>query len=142
MINHLTVFKEIVSNLQAMEVKYDDENLGLVLLCSLSSSFTNFRDTLLYSHDTLTLDEVCEALHAKVDYSAYLEFLSPLSSLHDSLYQGLRNQVLHRAFARGIRDAKRGIRSNATIRDQWPRTKTFVAHGLEEKVPVYQFPIG
>ena len=64
-INHLTVFKEIVSDLQAMEVEYDDEDLGLILLCSLPSSFSNFRDTLLYSHDTLTLDEVCEALHAK-----------------------------------------------------------------------------
>jgi hypothetical protein len=48
-----------------MEVDYDDEDLGLILLCSLPSSFANFRDTLLYSHDTLTLDEVSEALHAK-----------------------------------------------------------------------------
>ena len=64
-INHLSVFKEIVSDLQSMEVDYDDEDLGLILLCSLPSSFSNFRDTLLYSHDTLTLDEVSEALHAK-----------------------------------------------------------------------------
>ena len=64
-INHLSVFKEIVSDLQSMEVDYDDEDLCLILLCSLPSSFSNFRDTLLYSHDTLTLDEVCEALHAK-----------------------------------------------------------------------------
>ena len=64
-LNHLLVFKEIVSDLQAMEVEYDDEDLGLILLCSLPSSFANFRDTLLYSHDTLTLDEVYEALHAK-----------------------------------------------------------------------------
>ena len=64
-INHLSVFKEIVSDLQSMEVDYDDEDLGLILLCSLPSYFANFRDTLLYSHDTLTLDEVSEALHAK-----------------------------------------------------------------------------
>jgi hypothetical protein len=64
-LNHLLVFKEIVSDLQAMEVDYDDEDLGLILLCSLPSSFANFRDTLLYSHDSLTLDEVSEALHAK-----------------------------------------------------------------------------
>ncbi|CAD6202432.1 unnamed protein product [Miscanthus lutarioriparius] len=64
-INHLSVFKEIVSNLQSMEVDYDDEDLALILLCSLPSSFSNFRDTLLYNHDTLTLDEVSEALHAK-----------------------------------------------------------------------------
>jgi hypothetical protein len=65
-LNHLSVFKEIVSDLQAMEVDYDDEDLDLILLCSLPSFFfANFRDTLLYSHDTLTLDEVSEALHAK-----------------------------------------------------------------------------
>ncbi|KAG8480597.1 hypothetical protein CXB51_024789 [Gossypium anomalum] len=31
---HLTVFKEILSNLEAMEVQYDKEDLGLILLCS------------------------------------------------------------------------------------------------------------
>ena len=57
--NHLTVFKEIVSDLQAMEVKYEDEDLGLILLCSLPSSFINFRDTILYSRDTLMFVRPC-----------------------------------------------------------------------------------
>jgi hypothetical protein len=52
-LNHLLVFEEIVSDLQAMEIDYDDEDLCLILLCSLPSSFANFRDTFLYSHDTL-----------------------------------------------------------------------------------------
>jgi hypothetical protein len=30
-LNHLSVFKDIVSDLQSMEVDYDDENLGLIL---------------------------------------------------------------------------------------------------------------
>jgi hypothetical protein len=30
--NHLSTFKEIVSNLQSMEVKYDYEDLGLLLM--------------------------------------------------------------------------------------------------------------
>jgi hypothetical protein len=59
-LNHLLVFKDIVSDLQAIEVDYDDEDLCLIFLF-----FANFRDTLLYSHDTLTLDEVSEALHVK-----------------------------------------------------------------------------
>jgi hypothetical protein len=46
-------------------LSYDDEDLRLVLLCSLPSSFANFRDTILYSHDELTLHEVCEALERK-----------------------------------------------------------------------------
>ena len=48
-----------------MEVDFDDEDLSLILLCSLPSSFAYFRDTLLYSHDILTMDEVSEALPAK-----------------------------------------------------------------------------
>jgi hypothetical protein len=60
---HLLVFKEIVANLQSMRVKYEDEDLGLILLCSLPSSFANFGDTILYSRDTLIVNEVYEALH-------------------------------------------------------------------------------
>ncbi|KAI3790253.1 hypothetical protein L2E82_03169 [Cichorium intybus] len=65
LLDHLSTFKEIITNLEAMEVNYDDEDLGLILLCSLPSSYSNFRDTILYSRDTLTLHEVYEALHAK-----------------------------------------------------------------------------
>jgi hypothetical protein len=48
-----------------MEVDYNDKDLSLVILRSLSSSFANFRHTLLYSHDTIMLDEVSEASHKK-----------------------------------------------------------------------------
>ena len=34
-LNHLSVFKEIIYDLQSMEVDYDNENLALILLCSL-----------------------------------------------------------------------------------------------------------
>ena len=62
---HLSVFKEIVADLGSMEVKYEDEDLGLLLLCSLPSSYASFRDTILLSRDELTLAEVCEALQSK-----------------------------------------------------------------------------
>jgi hypothetical protein len=62
---HISVFKEIVADLISMEVKFDDEDLALLLLCSLPASFSNFRDTILYSHDTLTVAEMYEALTAK-----------------------------------------------------------------------------
>ena len=62
---HLTVFKEIVSDLETMEVRYDEEDLGLVLLYSLPSSYKIFKDIVLYSSDTLTLDEVYDALYSK-----------------------------------------------------------------------------
>ncbi|KAG8482499.1 hypothetical protein CXB51_024054 [Gossypium anomalum] len=58
----LTVFKEILSNLEAMDVQYDKEDLGLILLCSLPPSYSTFRDTILYSRESLTVDEVYDSL--------------------------------------------------------------------------------
>ena len=49
-----------------MEVKYEEEDLGLMLLCSLSNSFVTFKDMVLYGGDTLSLNEVYEALFSKV----------------------------------------------------------------------------
>ena len=66
-LNHLSIFKEIVSDLQSMEVQYDDEDLGLVLLCSLPSSFANFHDTLLYSNDELTAAEYMRPFNRRKD---------------------------------------------------------------------------
>ena len=63
--NHLSIFKEIVADLVSMEVKYDDEDLAFLLLCSLPTSFANFRDTILLSHDELTLVEVYEVLQMR-----------------------------------------------------------------------------
>ncbi|KAG8496686.1 hypothetical protein CXB51_007936 [Gossypium anomalum] len=59
---HLTVFKEILSNLEAMKVQYDKEDLELILLCSLPLSYSTFRDTILYSRESLTVDEVYDSL--------------------------------------------------------------------------------
>ena len=63
--NHLSIFKEIVGDLVSMEVKYDDKDLALLLLCSLPSSFANFQDTILLSYDELTLVEVYEVLQMR-----------------------------------------------------------------------------
>ena len=46
-LNHMSVFKEIVADLGSMEVQYDEEDLGLLLLCSLPNSYKNFCDTIL-----------------------------------------------------------------------------------------------
>ena len=49
-----------------MDIKYEEEDTALMLLCSLASSYsTNFRDTILYSRHTLMLNEVYEALNSK-----------------------------------------------------------------------------
>ena len=56
--DHLTIFKEIIYDLETIEVKYDEEDLYLILLFLLPFSYANLRDTILYSHGTLTLDDV------------------------------------------------------------------------------------
>ena len=48
-----------------MEVKYEEEDLGLMLVCLLPNSYATFRDTILYSRDTLTLNEVYQSLLSK-----------------------------------------------------------------------------
>jgi hypothetical protein len=40
--NHISIFREIVFDLLSMEVKYEDEDLTLLMLVPLHSSFTNF----------------------------------------------------------------------------------------------------
>ena len=62
---HLTTFKEIIADLETLEVKYEEEDLGLFLLCSLPISYATFRYMILYSRDTLTLNEVYAALFSK-----------------------------------------------------------------------------
>ena len=62
---HLMTFKEIVANLETLEVKYEDEDLGLMLLCLLPNSYSTFRDMILYICDTLTLNEVYDSLFSK-----------------------------------------------------------------------------
>ena len=58
-------FKELVVDLKTLEVKYEEEHLELILLCSLPVSYVTFRDMILYSRDTLTLNEIYEAMFSK-----------------------------------------------------------------------------
>jgi hypothetical protein len=60
--NHLSIFRDMVSDLVSMEVNYEDEDLALLLLVSLPSSFKKIRDTICISRDTLTLAKVYESL--------------------------------------------------------------------------------
>lgn len=61
----LSVIKEIVLDLSSAQVKYEEEALALMLLCSLPLSYSNLRDIILNSYYTLTINEVYDALHAK-----------------------------------------------------------------------------
>jgi hypothetical protein len=45
--NHISIFREITSDLLLIEVKYEDEHLAFLMLVSFPSSFTIFGDTIL-----------------------------------------------------------------------------------------------
>jgi hypothetical protein len=85
-LTHISVFQEIVADLTSMEVKFDDEDLALLLLCSLPASFSNFRDTILYSRDTLTVAEVYEALTAKEKMRQMVNSEDAAGSSGEALY--------------------------------------------------------
>lgn len=59
---HLAVFKKIVIDLKTLEVKYDEEDLTLIMLCSLLALNSSFRNRILYGRDILTIDDVYDAL--------------------------------------------------------------------------------
>ena len=96
--NHLSIFKEIVADLVLMEVKYDDEDLALLLLCLLPTLFANFRDTILLSRDELTLAEVYEALQSRENMKGMVQ--SDVSSSKGEVLQvrGRPEQERQRSF--------------------------------------------
>jgi hypothetical protein len=83
---YIAEFKKIVADLVSMEVKYDDEDLGILLLCSLPNSYVNFRDTILLSQDELTLKEVYEALQSMEKMKVMVHNDVTSSSKGEALY--------------------------------------------------------
>ncbi|CAD6339232.1 unnamed protein product [Miscanthus lutarioriparius] len=85
--SHIAEFKKIVADLVSMEVKYDDEDLGLFyryVLCQIQ--YANFRDTILLSRDELTLKEVYEALQSREKMRGMVQNDGTSSSKGDALH--------------------------------------------------------
>nr|GEZ00916.1 retrovirus-related Pol polyprotein from transposon TNT 1-94 [Tanacetum cinerariifolium] len=62
---HIDEFNKIILDLANIEVKFDDEDLALLLLTSLPASYKHFVDTLLYGREALTLEDVMDTLNSK-----------------------------------------------------------------------------
>ncbi|GJR40443.1 retrovirus-related pol polyprotein from transposon TNT 1-94 [Tanacetum coccineum] len=62
---HIDEFNKIVLDLANIEVKFEDEDLALLLLTSLPASYEHFVDTLLYGREALTLEDVMATLNSK-----------------------------------------------------------------------------
>ena len=52
---HLDELNKILMDLKNIDVRIDEEDQALILLCSLPSSLENFVNSMLYNRNTLSL---------------------------------------------------------------------------------------
>ena len=64
--NGIDEFNIVVLDLEELEVKIDEEDKAVVLLNSLPKSLKNFKDTLKFGRDVLTVDLILKSLNAKL----------------------------------------------------------------------------
>lgn len=58
-VEQLTIFQKIINDSENIELKINDEDKALLLLSSLTRSFKNFKNTLIYDKEgIIILDEV------------------------------------------------------------------------------------
>ena len=58
-------FNKIILDIRNIDVKIDDEDDAIMLLCSLPNSYEYFIDVMMYSWETLIMEEIKEALNFK-----------------------------------------------------------------------------
>ena len=59
---HINVFNHIINNLNQVDVKFEEEDMTLILLNSLPKSYNNLVTTLMWGKETLELEEITSAL--------------------------------------------------------------------------------
>ncbi|KAE8695213.1 Oxygen-dependent coproporphyrinogen-III oxidase [Hibiscus syriacus] len=59
---HVNVFNQIISDLAQLDVKIEDEDKAMILLCSLPPSYEYMLTTLTYGKETIKVEEITAAL--------------------------------------------------------------------------------
>ena len=61
---HINVFNQLVADLAKVDVKVDDDDKAIILLCSLPSSYEHLVTTLTYGKESIKVEDVVAALLA------------------------------------------------------------------------------
>ena len=59
------MFNKLILDLENIDVKINDEDQTLLLMCALPRTHAHFKETLLYGRESLTFEEVQSALYSK-----------------------------------------------------------------------------
>ena len=78
-LQHLSPFNRILSDLLALEVKLEEEDKALLLLSSLPSSYGQLANTIMHDKETLKLEDVNLWLFAGVGVNVLWLFVETLS---------------------------------------------------------------
>nr|GEX37825.1 retrovirus-related Pol polyprotein from transposon TNT 1-94 [Tanacetum cinerariifolium] len=63
--DHIDEFNKLILDLANIDIKIEDKDQALMLLTSLSSSYENFMETLLYGRESLTMEDVLATLNLR-----------------------------------------------------------------------------
>ncbi|GKD50039.1 hypothetical protein Tco_1279015, partial [Tanacetum coccineum] len=85
---HIDEFHKLVGDIAAMYTAISYQDQALLLLMSLSSSYGNFVETLLYGHDTLKLEDVSGSGADEYDNAGVIMVMSVEHLVYLIMYSG------------------------------------------------------